>query len=1002
MGAFILWILHGYNYAMTWISDAYDGHKRRVIQIRPQTGTWSFVNTKYWTRDNSHVVCRQLGYSFASIQSQGTWNDLNFPEANSPIAHIDFQCTGEEDSLDDCNVLSVEEEEGQEPQIVSVECEDYDPAQDLMNKCGTVCSQETVSRTGCKCDPLCVKYGDCCLDYVTNDNCPPPGVAPTIEETCTPMPLHHMPPFKFQRNVELTDVGYFMISGCSESYRWKDDDIFLQCGEEPSARDPITFTPVQEKIVSGAKRKVYRNVFCAICNLEDLKNLQAWQLGVTNSTEHDVMILDVIPPDDTELPRTCYLNLEEVANCRSHSSIREGCNTYYAPFPMENKVYKNKFCAVCGGEYPSHVAYFDNYLRLPVVRDEINLDCDFAVCITNCNLPGPGTEPNIISTSQPRIFIPELLSLFDFDIGGTNNPCDPGEVFDRFTKGCRLLSCPPDYRLSNGMCVAMRVDPPPVERVFPTGSTSVGGRYEECIKAAWMEQLSDSNRQQGNSTIAAIGNVTVIADTVIVSVNEGFTNSAVTGFNKMFLSWRNISTEGQLFCNASSFILLLNDGNNQEQNYTTDSYSTCVSNIATVGCVSEDGVNLDDINNTVTLIKYSWEDREDCYTVSILWNACIDEPRTPCPEIEFQPDEYEISIAGNATIFIHKESGTIIPSEKFKLGENGTLTVCYSHFHPPASMVQQALSYVSFACFILSLVATFLTFASYCLFKKLRTITGSVIMNFLIAFFVAQLMFLISPRLINPPNLCIASAAVSQFFWLAAFFWMNAVSLVTTSTMSRSTLVRNKSLEMGVLARYMVYAWGGPLIIVGVCVALHFCDCTDIAPIYGRKNAAICWLIGHDGFAVLWGFSAPVAALLLFNVALFLYAVITFRRKMASGKTTKTSSKRIKMEISTYVKLTILMGLPWLLGFVQTIVSNIILNYIYTILNSLQGVLIFWALVLTGRAGKLWRQKVCGRKQASGATGMSSKNKKITVKAVSTSFMTPSTNNTESATNEYH
>ncbi|XP_072027735.1 uncharacterized protein [Amphiura filiformis] len=842
-----------------------------------------------------------------------------------------------------------------------------------MNKCGTECTQETVSRTGCKCDPLCVSYGDCCPDYVTNDNCPPPGVTLGIEETCMPMPVHHSPPFMMPRDF---DVGYFLISGCSDSYPWKDDDIFLQCGQEPNARDPITFTPVQETVASGAKRKVYRNVFCAICNLEDFKNLQEWELGLTNTTEDNVRILNVFPPVKSELPRTCYLNLEEVANCRGHISIREGCNTYYAPFRMENKVYTNKLCAVCSDEFPINIT-LDNHLRLPVVKDLPNPYCGY-LAETNFRY----VAPTVVSL-QAEVFIPELLALFDF--GGTSNRCNPGEVFDRFTQDCRLLSCPPNYRLSSGICVAVRVDSLPI--MLPTGNPSVAGGYEKCIKAAWMEQIAYSNRYLSNATIAAIRNVTLHTDTVIVHVNEGFTNSTITGLTISFC-------HGGIFQPRDTYFAMYHG-----RNYSTD--ITCVSNVKRVGCVSDDGVNLDNVNNTVTLIKYIWEDRKECYMVSIIWNACIDTVKIPCPEIEIGPDEYEISIADNGTTIIHKESGKMIPSDKFNFGENGTLKVCYSYFHPQATKVQEVLNYVSFACFILSLVATFMTFISYCIFKHLRNITGYIIMNFLVAFFVAQLMFLISPRLINPLNLCIASAVMSQFFWLAAFFWMNAVSLVTTSTMSRSTLVRNKSLEMGVLARYMVYAWGGPLIIVGVCITLHFCDCTDIAPIYGRKDAAICWLIGHDGFAVLWGFSAPVAALLLFNVILFLYAVITFRRKMSSGRTTKTSSKRIKMEIGIYVKLTILMGLPWLLGFVQTIVSNIILNYIYTILNSLQGVLIFWALILTERAGKLWRQKMCGRKQASGASGMSSKNQKPTVKTVSTSFMTPSTSNAESATNEY-
>ncbi len=51
------------------------------------------------------------------------------------------------------------------------------------------------------------------------------------------------------------------------------------------------------------------------------------------------------------------------------------------------------------------------------------------------------------------------------------------------------------------------------------------------------------------------------------------------------------------------------------------------------------------------------------------------------------------------------------------------------------------------------------------------------------------------------------------------------------------------------------------------------------------------------------------------------------------------------------------MGLPWILGNITAFYFTVALEYIYIILNSLQGVLIFMVLVLTGRGGVLWREK---------------------------------------------
>ena len=52
------------------------------------------------------------------------------------------------------------------------------------------------------------------------------------------------------------------------------------------------------------------------------------------------------------------------------------------------------------------------------------------------------------------------------------------------------------------------------------------------------------------------------------------------------------------------------------------------------------------------------------------------------------------------------------------------------------------------------------------------------------------------------------------------------------------------------------------------------------------------------------------------------------------------------------------MGLPWILGNITAFYFTDALDeYIFIILNSLQGVLIFIVLVLTGRGGVLWREK---------------------------------------------
>ena len=92
-----------------------------LVQVRYEEGEWSFIHSNHWSRNNSHVVCQQLGYSFAFIQSEGGWS--GFPEDSDPFLQLQFKCIGNEDTLSDCEVVAVQGEEAQR-QIVAIECQD--------------------------------------------------------------------------------------------------------------------------------------------------------------------------------------------------------------------------------------------------------------------------------------------------------------------------------------------------------------------------------------------------------------------------------------------------------------------------------------------------------------------------------------------------------------------------------------------------------------------------------------------------------------------------------------------------------------------------------------------------------------------------------------------------------------------------------------------------------------------------------------------------------------
>ncbi|XP_072037526.1 adhesion G protein-coupled receptor E3-like [Amphiura filiformis] len=263
-----------------------------------------------------------------------------------------------------------------------------------------------------------------------------------------------------------------------------------------------------------------------------------------------------------------------------------------------------------------------------------------------------------------------------------------------------------------------------------------------------------------------------------------------------------------------------------------------------------------------------------------------------------------------------------------------------------------------------SLVGLFLTFITYAVFKKLRNVPGKITMNLLVALFVALSSICFGPLLLYPDSVCLISAIVFHYFWLAAFAWMNIVSIDATYILSCNPFMSNDASSGRYrLSAYFVYGWGGPGVFVLVCVALHFCKCTSFGFEYGFDDG-VCWT--NDGASGLYFFGVPVGILLAINVILLCVTVLTiWRSSRRIRKLGKHNDKLARREFIVFIKLFTLMGLPWILGCVTAFYFTPVLEYTYIILNSLQGVLIFVVLVVTGRGGDLWREKWRMKRQKS-------------------------------------
>ncbi|NXC99081.1 AGRG1 protein, partial [Certhia familiaris] len=266
------------------------------------------------------------------------------------------------------------------------------------------------------------------------------------------------------------------------------------------------------------------------------------------------------------------------------------------------------------------------------------------------------------------------------------------------------------------------------------------------------------------------------------------------------------------------------------------------------------------------------------------------------------------------------------------------------------SLHRYYLSIITYiGCLISALASICTIFFLYFRSKQRDQITSMHIhMNLLFATFLLDVTFLISEHLAasNSEAICRAGGLFLHFSLLSCFTWMG----IEGYNLYRLVIEVFNAYHDHFLLKLCLAGWGFPFI----CVMLIFlASWTNYGPfsiaiyesIDGRSTyATICWITSpliHN--IVNLGFFSLV---FLFNSVMLGAMVREIRRQNKKGHKLK--------HVLALFGLTILLGMPWALIFFSFTsgLFCLVSLYIFTIINSLQGFLIFvwyWMMVLQAR-----------------------------------------------------
>ncbi|XP_028330490.1 adhesion G protein-coupled receptor L3 isoform X6 [Gouania willdenowi] len=268
------------------------------------------------------------------------------------------------------------------------------------------------------------------------------------------------------------------------------------------------------------------------------------------------------------------------------------------------------------------------------------------------------------------------------------------------------------------------------------------------------------------------------------------------------------------------------------------------------------------------------------------------------------------------------------------------------------------LDVITWVGILLSLVCLLVSLFTFCFFRGLQSDRNTIHKNLCICLFIAESLFLVGINRGEQPIACAVFAALLHFFFLAAFTWMflEGVQLYIM-------LVEVFESEHSRRRYFYMVGYGVPALIVAVSAAVDYRS-------YGTDR--ICWLRLDTYF--IWSFIGPATLIIMLNVIFLGIALYKMFHHTAILKPDSGCLDNIKSWVIGAIALLCLLGLTWAFGLMYVNESTVVMAYLFTVFNSLQGMFIFiFHCVLQKKVrkeyGKCLRTHCCSGKSVDSSIG---------------------------------
>ncbi|CAI8057672.1 Latrophilin-like protein LAT-2 [Geodia barretti] len=261
-----------------------------------------------------------------------------------------------------------------------------------------------------------------------------------------------------------------------------------------------------------------------------------------------------------------------------------------------------------------------------------------------------------------------------------------------------------------------------------------------------------------------------------------------------------------------------------------------------------------------------------------------------------------------------------------------------------------ALSGVTYLGCGISIICILLTLLCMVVFRE--TLNKGVLLyihfNLFLALLLALIIFVFGIETATHIKwLCATVAALLHYLFLCVFCWMLAEGILLYVLVVRAFTTNFKKWYY-----LLPFGWGTPLFIVAISLGLRY-------EYYGNNN--YCWL-SHDK-GLVWSFVGPMLAIILVNSVILVLTMVSIARvrsKASKGTGSKNHTDIILTSAKSAIVLLPLLGITWIIGVFAVEQNTTVFAWIFTILNSLQGLMIFVLHILRNRKLRSKMGRRCG------------------------------------------